>query len=187
MELNFLKEYISNPRTVGAVFPSSKRLAERMVDGIEFEKCSCIVEYGPGTGVFTDELVKRRVEGTVILLIEYNYDFYMGLKEKYYNVENLIIINDSAENINIYLDMYNIKGVDYIVSGLPFASLEKSMSYRILKNAKNILGKHGQFVTFQYTLLKKQFIEEYFSVVDIERVNLNIPPAYVIRCVSTKN
>ena len=58
--LNFLKEYIKHPRTVGAVAPSSRRLANGMMMPIDFENASCILEFGPGTGVFTEELIRRR-------------------------------------------------------------------------------------------------------------------------------
>jgi phospholipid N-methyltransferase len=49
----FLKQYIKNPRMIGAVLPSSRNLARKMIEDIDFEKAECIVEYGPGTGVFT--------------------------------------------------------------------------------------------------------------------------------------
>ena len=49
----FLLEYIKNPRKVGAIMPSSKYLAHEMISSIDFENIDCIVEYGPGTGVFT--------------------------------------------------------------------------------------------------------------------------------------
>lgn len=45
--LNFLKEYIKSPRTIGAVAPSSENLAKKMIESINFESAECIVEYGP--------------------------------------------------------------------------------------------------------------------------------------------
>lgn len=182
MALSFLSEYATNPRTVGAVFPSSKRLAQKIMGNIDFGNCQCIVEYGPGTGVFTDELIIRRQKETTLLLVEYNTEFYKYLKERYCNIENLIIINGSAENIDIYLNNHNIKSVDYIVSGLPFASLEKTMANKILQKSKDILGEDGKFIAFQYTLFKKGFIEHYFKSIKIEKEHLNIPPAYVFTC-----
>jgi phospholipid N-methyltransferase len=56
---NFLSEYLKSPRTVGAVAPSSNKLAEKMVCDLDYENAKCIVEYGPGTGVFTDKLVNN--------------------------------------------------------------------------------------------------------------------------------
>jgi len=156
-----------------------------MVAGIDFKTAQCIVEYGPGTGVFTEKLVKDKRKNTILILLEYNKDFCDGLKKKYGGYDNVIIINDSAENIDKYLKEYNIKGVDYIVSGLPFASLPKAVSNEILKKTESILKKDGLFITFQYTLLKKEYIAGYFKDIKLERVIFNIPPAYVLKCQNT--
>lgn len=51
MKDNFFIQYITHPRTVGAILPSSKRLACKMIDNINFADCKCIVEFGPGTGI----------------------------------------------------------------------------------------------------------------------------------------
>lgn len=180
--IKFLVEYLRSPSTIGAVAPSSERLAVKMIRDIDFKSAKCIVEYGPGTGVFTDKLAKRKNKDTLLILLEYNKEFCKQLEELYNEDDNIIIINDSAENVDIYLEKYNIKKVDYVVSGLPFASLPKSVSNKILKKTKSILKKHGLFITFQYTLLKKEFIASYFKEIELERVVLNVPPAYVLSC-----
>ncbi|MEH6892439.1 rRNA adenine N-6-methyltransferase family protein, partial [Bacillus sp. JJ864] len=66
--LHFLSEYIKHPRTVGAAFASSKQLAKQMVSPINFEKAKCIIEYGPGTGVFTEQLIQHKHNDTVLLI-----------------------------------------------------------------------------------------------------------------------
>lgn len=180
--VTFIKEYIKRPSTVGAVLPSSKRLASKMIESINFKDLKCIVEYGPGTGVFTEKLIQNRDENTLIILMEYNKYFYNMLKNKYENEKNLYIINDSAENIGKYLKYFNIPSVDYIVSGLPFASLPTEVSFNILNSSKMILKKDGKFITFQYTLFKKHLINNFFGRVDIKRELKNIPPAYVFCC-----
>jgi phospholipid N-methyltransferase len=180
--LSFLKQYIEKPRTVGAILPSSKYLANKMVENIDFKSANCIVEYGPGTGVFSEKIIRRRKKETIILLFESNKDFYNMLKEKYKDEPNLHIINDSAEYIGKYLKVYDIPNIDYIVSGLPFASLPNDVSSNILKETQKYLNEDGKFITFQYTLLKKGFIKKYFSEVSIKREVRNVPPAYVLYC-----
>ncbi len=180
--VKFLIEYFKSPRTVGAVAPSSERLAGKMVKDIDFENAKCIVEYGPGTGVFTDKLVEGKKRDTLLLLLEYNKEFCKQLEDRYNGYDNIILINDSAENVDKYLKEYNINKADYVVSGLPFASLPKSVSNKILRKTKSILKKDGLFITFQYTLLKKEFIAGYFRKIDLERVVFNVPPAYVLKC-----
>lgn len=144
MNIKFLIQYIMHPRTTGAILPSSKRLSKKMIKEINFDKCNCIIELGPGTGVFTEEILKRRNVNTKVILIEYNREFYKLLKSKYDNIEKIYIINDSAENIDCYIKKYSMGNVDYIVSGLLFASLPSDMSEDILDKSKSILGDKGR-------------------------------------------
>ena len=178
----FIKELIKNPKFIGAVAPSSEYLAEKMIEDINFKECNCIIEYGPGTGVFTEKLIARKKENTLLLVIENNKQFYEDLISMYRHKENVKIINDGAENIKKYLRQYNIKKVDYIVSGLPFTVLPPTISNVILKNSKEILSNKGEFITFQYSLLKKNFFEKYFSSIKVKKAMINFPPAYVLKC-----
>lgn len=182
MNIKFLMQYFLHPRTTGAVIPSSRRLAYKMIRDIEFNDCKCIVEYGPGTGVFTDEILKRCNKNTFIILMEYNEEFCKVLKNKYDNMKNVYIVNDSAENLDKYLNKYGINDVDYIISGLPFASLPSEMTEKILTITRNILSNKGTFITFQYTKLKISLINNYFGEIKSDYELLNIPPAYILRC-----
>lgn len=180
--IKFLKEYIKNPRQIGAIAPSTRYLAEGMINGIDFENVNCIIEYGPGTGVFTEQLIQRCNERTKILLVEYNEKFCDELKARYGSRNNVIIINDSAENVSNYLLKHQIKKVDYIISGLPFTSLPKDISENILDNTSSILSKNGEFRTFQYSMVKKHLFERKFENISHTRVYRNLPPAYVLKC-----
>ncbi|PLS19370.1 16S rRNA (cytosine(1402)-N(4))-methyltransferase [Bacillus sp. M6-12] len=180
--LLFVIQYLLKPRTVGAVLPSSKKLAKKMMENVEFEHAKCIVEYGPGTGVFTEQILKNRKKETVVILIEHNHEFCELLQKRYKGEKNLYIVHDSAEKIDHYLEEHNINQVDYVVSGLPFASLPKAVSSNILNKTKEILGEEGKFITFQYTLLKKDFIQQYFETIQVKRELINMPPAYVFCC-----
>lgn len=179
---NFFVQYLKSPRIIGAVAPSSKWLAEKMVSDIDFENAQCIVEYGPGTGVFTKKLVEMKKQDTKLLLLETNKIFCANLREKYKNDSSVIIVYGSAEHVIAYLNKHGISKVDYVVSGLPFTSLPKSTSENILRKTQRLLEKGGLFITFQYTLLKKALFSGYFKNIEYERVMLNIPPAYVLKC-----
>lgn len=178
----FLFEYIKNPRFVGAIAPSGKSLAEKMIDNIDFRNAKCVVEYGPGTGVFTEKILARVKSDTIVLLVEINKEFYDILKNQYGHKENVIIANDSAENIDKILKENGIEKVDYIVSGLPFASLPRKVSSSILMKTSKIISDNAEFVTFQYFIFKLVFFKEYFGKINYKRVFKNIPPAYVLRC-----
>lgn len=178
----FILEYIKHPRKVGAVAPSSRFLANKMLDKIDFNNASCIVEYGPGTGAFTQRLLDRVGDETLVILLEINTTFYNKLKDTYGHKQNVIILNEGAENIAKILKGYNIQKVDYILSGLPFASLPKDVSDGILTKTYEVLEHGGQFITFQYSLVKRKLFDRFFDKISTEKTYLNIPPAYVLRC-----
>lgn len=178
----FLLEYIKKPRYIGAVAPSGKQLASKMLSEIDFGKAKCIIEYGPGTGAFTEKILSRVNNDTIVILIEINKEFYRMLKKLYGHKENVIILNESAENINRILKKYSIQDVDYIVSGLPFASLPQNVSKSILKETSDLLKGKGKFITFQYSRIKINFIRKYFHQIRYSKVLVNFPPAYVLIC-----
>lgn len=180
--LMFLKQYLAAPSSIGAVLPSSKHLAEKMTKIINFRNADCIVEYGPGTGVFTKKILEKRKKGTILVLFEKNPEFHRILNEKFPNETDFHVINDSALNAGKHLDKLGISTVGHIVSGLPFASLPVGVSEKILSGTKKILKPDGRFITFQYTMMKKSFIGQYFEKIEITRELRNFPPAYVFNC-----
>lgn len=95
---SFLFQYLLKPRTVGAILPSSTNLAQKMMDGIDFQAAKYIVEYGPGTGVFTDKIMEMRNEHTVVVLIEHNKEFCNIIKEKFKNEKNVITQTSHLNN-----------------------------------------------------------------------------------------
>jgi len=180
--LSFFKQYATKPRTVGAILPSSKYLARKMMAPVDFAHARYIVEYGPGTGVFTEQLLANRQKGTTLIVFESNAEFYHLLKQKYPHEADFHLIHDSAENLEQHLTSLNIPRIDYIVSGLPFASLPQQVSFEILRLTQKHLQQGGTFITFQYTLLKKDLIGNYFSKIEIEKELRNVPPAYAFSC-----
>lgn len=178
--MNFFFEYIKHPRKIGAVAPSGKRLAEKMMKPICFDSAKVIVEYGPGTGAFTRELIIRRRPDTVVILIEQNERFCGELRKLFRNQPNLYIICGSAENVNEYLGRYGFEHADYVISGLPFSSLPTDVSDRVLTATKKAIENSGVFATFQYTMMKKRMFEHHFRIVSCIREMKNLPPAYVL-------
>ncbi|CEG27083.1 class I SAM-dependent methyltransferase [Bacillus sp. B-jedd] len=180
--IKFFLQYLFYPRKVGAVLPSSEYLAEKMIETIEFQSANYIVEYGAGTGVFTEKILKYRKPNTIVMLFESNKMFYETLREKFKEENNLIIINDTAENIDKYIKQHGFPYIDYVISGLPFASLPKNVSNGILNKSRTFLKNGGRFITFQYTLLKRELFNQHFEQIDIKREYRNVPPAFVLSC-----
>ena len=167
---------------MGAVAPSGPGLAHRMVEGIDFKTARTIVEYGPGTGVFTDRIIRRKRDETHLMMIERNGRFHKKLTRRYAGAKNVHVIHGSAEEVQGFLDECGLATPEYILSGLPFSSLPGTVSESILETTRRILGTEGRFIAFQYSKYRLGFFERHFSHITLRRVFLNIPPAYVLTC-----
>lgn len=178
----FLYQYLNNIRTIGAVAPSSRFLTRRMLKPIDFPTARLIIEYGAGTGVFTKEIVASMSTDTLLLIVEKHKMFYNELAATYATNPHVIVVHDSAENINNILQEHTLTAPDYIVSGLPFATLPASSSHAILEQTVALIGCKGLFITFQYTQLQQALFSEYFKNIHTTRELRNIPPAYVLEC-----
>ena len=180
--LNFLAQYLRHPRSVGAVAPSGRGLTRKMMEPIRFDRARTIVEYGPGTGSFTAELCRRIRPGTRLVLIEQNDAFYRTILERFGSADGVTVIHGSAAEADRYLADLGITTVDYVVSGLPFASLPKQVSLQIFRATQRILGPRGRFITFQYTLFKQRFFKQHFYLEEKLFERWNLPPAFVFVC-----
>ncbi len=178
--MNFLVEYLKHPFKVGAVAPSSKYLTRKMTASISFSKAECIIEYGPGTGVFTEEIIRQKQENTIFLIIEQNETFYLNLYKKYHNLKNVYVCHGDARQVSGFMKQYQISQADYIISGLPFTSLPNETSRQILKETNHVLKKTGKFITFQYTLWEKRIFLNFFDIKSISFEARNLPPAFVL-------
>jgi len=165
---------------VGAVAPSSKYLVKKMVDPIDFANVKCIVEFGPGTGNITLELLSRMPADATLIVFEINKEFCERLKE--INDPRIKIISDSAENLESYLIKNNIARVDYIVSSLPFSLIPNPIVRNILKIANKVLSPKGAFIQYQYSLNAYTKLKNTFKKVDLNFTPINLPPAFIFTC-----
>ncbi|TYZ14379.1 SAM-dependent methyltransferase [Hymenobacter lutimineralis] len=177
----FLEEFLRNPATVGSLVPSSRELTDNVTAPIDFSSASCIVEYGPGTGVFTDILMARRRPETVLVLVEVSRRFCQLLQARYADHANVYILHGSADKTGDYLRKLGLPKPDYVVCGLPFSSLPRRLGWRILEHTRELLLPAGQLILFQYSLRNTRLFERFFQPIGQEHVLLNLPPAYVLR------
>lgn len=179
--LLFLSSFIRYPKEIGSVMPSSKFLVNELMKNIDFDNAKCIVEYGPGTGSITSEILKKSRKDAKILCFEINRKFCNYLR-KNIGDKRLTVINDSAENIKKYLKKFGISKVDCIVSGLPFSTLSDNKKSRIINETKGTLKSSGKFVVYQFLNSFKRHLNNYFSKISTKFVALNIPPCFVYIC-----
>ena len=146
---SFLKEFIRENKTVGSLTPSSRYLASKMLDSIDYSTINVIVELGPGTGVFTRRIAKNLPENVFLLVFELNEEFYLQLNEEF-NQPNVVIIHDSAEQILKYLKEFKFKNADIVISSLPLANFDEDLRSLLLNKIYESLNEEGKFIKFQY-------------------------------------
>ena len=174
----FLSTFFKERKQVGAVAPSSKFLIKRMCDKIDFAKAKHIIELGPGTGVFTTEILKRALPDARIYIFELNTTFYELLKEKI-NDPRVVIYNKSADELDVIAKEHGVKQVDAVLSSLPLAVIPDRVKKRILLKSYEALKCGGVFVQYQYSLHSKKLLRLCFPKMRIEFTAINIPPAFV--------
>jgi phospholipid N-methyltransferase len=178
---SFLKEFIRENKTVGALTPSSRYLASKMLESIDYSNINVIVELGPGTGVFTRRIAKNLPENVFLLVFELNEEFYLQLNEEF-NQPNVVIIHDSAEQILKYLKEFKFENADIVISSLPLANFDEDLRSLLLNKIYESLNEEGKFIQFQYSLQSKKALKSLFQEVKIGFTALNIPPAFVYTC-----
>ena len=179
-KIEFIYQFLNKPKTVGAITPSSRHLTKKILSFVDFKKEGLtLLEYGPGTGPFTSEIIKYLKPTDQLIVIELNPKFATDLKEKFKDHKNVKIHEDCVANTKKILEKEGIKQVDYIISGIPFSSLPKDVTQDILINTKSIMSNTTLFLTFQYSKFKKESFEKYFEIIDVKFVFRNIPSAFI--------
>lgn len=176
--LKFFREAIRDIKTSGTIVPSSRFLTKRMVKHIDFDTVKVIVEFGPGNGIITKEILKRIQPQTKLIAFEINDRFFESLE----NIKHsqLIIEKVSAENIAQVLKKHGFDKVDCVVSSLPFTNIPQEISDRILSNTYEAMEDNSTFVQYQYSLTYYKKLKEVFNdKVKLSFEAFNIPPAFV--------
>ena len=176
--IRFFRSFLSNPRQVGAILPTSRRAVRDMLDMANFEQARYVVELGAGTGVYTEEIVGRLHPDARLLAFEVDPDLVATLDGRFED-PRIQVINDSAENVADYLDGAK---VDIIVSGLPFTSLPEPVKRNIFDQITRVLAPDGVMVAIQYSTMVQRDLSRIFASVRRRISPLNVPPAFLFQC-----
>lgn len=182
----FFYEYIKNPKQIGALCPSSKKLSSVMIKSLDLNQAKSIIEIGPGTGIFTKDILKYKHQNTSFFTIEMNSKMAIKLGQKF---ENLDIEIGNARNILSFLSQRQMTEVDIVISGIPWSLLKPFEQDRLLLAIYKSLKNNGYFATFAYILPTpasirfRRRIFDIFKEIKISKIVWkNIPPAVVYFC-----
>lgn len=157
-----------------------------MVSALDLGRAVRVVELGPGTGVFTREIVGRLGPGGRYLAIDVDPAFVERVRREWPHVD---CVCASAEALPTLTAERGLAPVDHIISGLPFASLPASTTRLILDAACGTLRMGGTFTTFQYVHayglppavgFRRGLSARLGSTPTAHLVVRNLPPAFVL-------
>ncbi|MEM9703536.1 MAG: methyltransferase domain-containing protein [Planctomycetota bacterium] len=187
--VQFLGRFLKNPQAVGAVAPSSRFLAEAMMNSVNWATAECVLEFGPGTGPFTRHVSGRLKPGARFLAVERDPAFVARLRRELPDVD---VAHADVTEVAAEMHRRDLGPADAILCGLPWAAFPAELQHRLMSATLDRLKPGGSFATFAYVqgavlpagrrfraLLGERFSEVRKSPV----VWRNAPPAFVYRCV----
>src|SRR5438105_3297037 len=99
MSVIFLKRFLKRPLQVASIIPSSRVLVRRVADWIDFSEPRVVVEFGPGEGCHTRELVRRMDSDSRLLLFELDPELAQHLKVQFASERRVTVLNADAANL----------------------------------------------------------------------------------------
>ena len=173
--LLFAKNFVKNPLRNASIIPSSVSAGRAMVKNINFSNIHSVVELGPGTGVFTNELVKRCLPGTKIILIELEKSYIENLRKLF--GDKVTVENTNAHLLDEVLKKHGVSKLDLMISGLPF--FEEVISEQFIDTIKHRIDTGTAFRFFTYVPPVAKRVYKKLSIKKIAFVLKNIPPLWI--------
>ncbi len=186
----FLAAAIKSPRQVGAIIPSSRFLGRAMMRLADMENARTVIEYGPGTGTITSEIVRSLHPQSRFFAIELNESMAQVFTRNHPHLKLYVRSVADVEQI-CSAEKLPPGSVDVIISGLPWSVLPEALQTELLEATVRVLRPGGVMLTYGYhggLLLKagrkfSRSLPRFFSKVTRSKpVWLNLPPAFVYRC-----
>ncbi|KAA8999036.1 methyltransferase [Affinibrenneria salicis] len=169
---SYIRNFVTAPRTVGSLAPSSRWLCRTMLAQVRWQKAFSVAELGAAGGVLTGRILERMESDAHLDAYEIQPDFIRQLSLNH--DPRLKVVPRSAEVLE---DNY-----DVIFCCLPLLSLPLRTRMRVLRQAQLRLSKQGGIlILFQYTHLMEALLSRYFRWHRVREIR-NLPPALVYVC-----
>lgn len=197
----FWKEFRGSFQSTGALCPSSRHLAKAITRRCSNpERPSRWLEAGPGTGPFTDALIRGLGPNDQLVLVELNDRFVALLRDRLERdpawsakKSQVTVVHGPVESMTDPAPFHGI------VCGLPFNNFEPPMVDQLFQQFLDRLVPGGSFSFFEYWAIRRlaapfvgstnrQRQSAIASVIDehltrhrdaSELVMFNVPPALV--------
>jgi phospholipid N-methyltransferase len=179
--LLFACNFIRHPHMLGSIIPSSRFLVNQVLDPIDWDNAQVIVEYGPGVGTFTAEILRRMRGDATLVVIETNRDFVRFLRQSLPD-ERLHVVQDSAAEVQAILQRLGLARPRYIISGIPLGSMPEPVRADIVGKTRAALAPGGTFLVYQFTARVLPVLQRTFGSVRRSFERRNLPPAQLFTC-----
>ncbi len=179
--LLFGRNFLKHPRMLGSVIPSSRFLIDKVLAPVDWARARVLVEFGPGVGTITTQILKRMGPGARLLAIEMNKDFVQYLRESIHD-PRLEVVHGSAADIGTLLAERGLGSADYVFSGIPFSTMPEDVRVGIVKSTADAVSRDGAFVVYQFSPKVRGYLERAFASVKTGFEPLNVPPAQIFVC-----
>lgn len=171
----FFRGFLDHPNMVASVVPSSKSTITAMLEPVDWSQCRLFVEYGPGVGTFSTQILKLLPPEGTLLAIDTNPRFIDYLKETIDDARFHPVLGSAADVEKIVQEIGHHQ-TDYILSGLPFSALSPEQGQSIIKASFSALRDGGALMTYQFRPTARRHTEQWFQRVDTGIALWNVPP-----------
>jgi phospholipid N-methyltransferase len=179
--LLFALNFFRHPLMLGSIVPSSRFLIRQLLKPVDWSQARVIVEYGPGVGVITAEVLRRMRPDALLIAIETNPDFVSYLRDSIKD-ERLRVVEGSAESVDEILRRYGQSNASYVISGIPFSTIPAPVRERILLKTCEVLKPGGSFLVYQFSSRVLEDLQRIFRYVQRQFEPLNVLPAHLFFC-----
>ena len=179
--LLFARNFLKYPKLLGSLVPSSPFLVNQLMSKVDWLRARVVVEYGPGIGNITREILQRMRPDAVLVAIELNSEFVEYLRDEIRD-PRLHVVYGSASEVGPILARLNLDRADYIISGIPYSTIPDPVRRTIVRESRRLLEPTGALVVYQFTRTVLPYLEPIFGQVQQDFNLLNILPARIFYC-----
>jgi phospholipid N-methyltransferase len=178
-----MRAFLTQGKKIASFAPSSRFMARKILDGIDWGKARTIVELGAGTGPITAAMVKAARPDAKLIVVEIDPTLCGRLRDRFRATPNVEVILGDATRFGDLLAERGIPHVDHVLSGLPLPSFPAVARDAILEVSARSIAAGGTFrqLTVMPMIYYKLY-RRYFDDVRFRFVPFNLPPGGVYVC-----
>jgi len=201
-QATFVKQFGTRFETTGSLIPSSRFVAKAITRYLQQRGPAPIriLECGPGTGPFTDRIVRLLQPGDAYHLVELNEHFVDILRQRFAEEPHWMQVSEMTEIFELPLQEFAPgEQYDFIISGLPHINFPTQVVEQITSSYFRLLKPGGTLSFFEYMYVRplrkmitlgndrrriqavNAVMEGYIARHRIRResILINVPPAWI--------